>query len=265
MNLKNIESLRKAILKEEYGAEIQDSYITGASYIYQTTQFPNTSIKYKNYYVLYRINSYFGACSYEKEQLDLDLANENSGKFVKDVIKIDNLPIRIATMDAFLGSKFLHKENCNEKITIPSGTPLEKANARDELIARLANVEEGEKVALIGVVDPLVKSIKKNGAICLPCDFNLDKTSYGDIVESDMEVVLKDADKIICTAMTLSNNTFDRILEVARERGLPLTVYAQTGSAVVAQFIGKGVTSLLAEPFPFTQFSSGATEVFLYY
>ena len=41
-------------------------------------------------------------------------------------------------------------------------------------------------------------------------------------------------------------------------------MYAQTGSAIVAQFVGKGVTNLLAEPFPFTQFSSLESVLYRY-
>lgn len=265
MYFKNIEALRLAIVGEKFGKEIRDTHITGASYIYQTTQFQGTMLKYKNYYVLARVDSYFGACAHEREQLDLDLANEISGNLAKEVLNTKYLPIRIAVMDAFLGNIFSHKKNSTETVLIQEGTPIEKANSRDKLIAKLANIKSGEKIALIGVVEPLVKAIKDQGGICLPCDYNLTTTSDGQVVESDMEVVLEKADKIISTAMTLSNGTFDRLLEVAREKDLPFIVYAQTGSAIIAQFVGQGVTALLAEPFPFTQFSGGKTEVYLYY
>jgi hypothetical protein len=64
--------------------------------------------------------------------------------------------------------------------------------------------------------------------------------------------------------MTLGNGTFDRIVRIANEKRIPFTVYAQTGSAVVAQFVGKGVAGLIAEPFPFSQFSSGVTQLYCY-
>ena len=83
-------------------------------------------------------------------------------------------------------------------------------------------------------------------------------------IEKDMEKVLDSADGVICTGMTLSNGTFDRVVERVLERNIPLTVYAQTGSAVAARFVGNGITSLLAESFPFSQFSANATRVFCY-
>lgn len=79
-----------------------------------------------------------------------------------------------------------------------------------------------------------------------------------------MEKVLDKVDNVICTAMTLSNGTFDRILEVVRRRKIPLTVYAQTGGDVVARFVNRGVANLIAEPFPFTQFNFSSSQVFCY-
>ena len=98
----------------------------------------------------------------------------------------------------------------------------------------------------------------------IPCDLQMERTQWGDPVEKDMEKVLDSADGVICTGMTLSNGTFDRVVERVLERNIPLTVYAQTGSAVAARFVGNGITSLLAESFPFSQFSANATRVFCY-
>lgn len=119
------------------------------------------------------------------------------------------------------------------------------------------------KIALIGVVNPLIAAIRKRGGTCLPCDLQMERTHWGDPVEKDMEKVLDSADGVICTGMTLSNGTFDRVIERVLERSIPLTVYAQTGSAVAARFVGAGITSLVAEPFPFSQFSANATRVFV--
>ena len=136
------------------------------------------------------------------------------------------------------------------------GTPAEKADFRDNLIADIANIEQGMRIALIGVVNPLIAAIRKRGGTCLPCDLQMERTQWGDPVEKDMEKVLDSADGVICTGMTLSNGTFDRVVERVLERNIPLTVYAQTGSAVAARFVGNGITSLLAESFPFSQFSA---------
>ncbi len=167
-------------------------------------------------------------------------------------------------MDAYLGAAFKHKNHCTHVVTIDGGNPVQKARQRDSLIAEMSSFEAPQQVALIGVVNPLVDAITKRGATCLPCDLQLGETETGIKVEKDMEKVLDQADAVICTAMTLGNGTFDRILERVREKNIPLTMYAQTGSAIVAQWINHGVTSLIAEPFPFTQFNAEATDIYVY-
>jgi hypothetical protein len=259
-----VDELRQAILNGEWGPLPAALPVTGSSYIYQTTQFPASVTKYHNYYLLLRSESYFGACSHTSEQLDISIAGQLSGLPLDAVLRDERLPVQIAAMDTYLGVVRPHAEYCREIANIPAGTPIEKARRRDALIADSAAIAPGQKVALIGVVNPLVEAIVERGGTCLPCDLQLEATQWGDAVEKDMEKVLDRADSVICTAMTLSNGTFDRILERVRERQIPLTVYAQTGSAVVASFVGKGVTAWVAEPFPFTQFSADATRLYCY-
>ncbi|WP_078553786.1 Rossmann-like domain-containing protein [Bacillus alkalicellulosilyticus] len=260
----SVDDLKKSIVEGRIGPKPETFSITGASYIYQTTQFPSSTTKYHNYYLLLRVGSYFGACAHTPEQLDVDIAESMSGMPLDTTIEDSRLPVRIAGIDAYLGVVYPHSENCSKVVTLPAGTPVERAVFRDNLIAEMTDIKEGQKVALIGVVNPLVEAITKRGATCLPCDYQLKETQWGDVVEKDMEIVLGNADSVICTAMTLSNGTFDRILERVRERRIPLTVYAQTGSAVVAQFINNGVTSLIAEPFPFSQFNASESQLYCY-
>jgi hypothetical protein len=238
--------------------------ITGASSIYQTTQFPLSKTKYHNYYLLLRVESYFGACSHTVAQLDMKIAAELSGVPLLSALNDARLPVNIAAMDAYLGVVYSHTNNCFNIVEIPSGTPIEKAMFRDTLIAESADIKPSSKVALIGVVNPLIEAIKQRNGICLSCDLQMEETQWGEKIEKDMEKVLNIADNVICTGMTLSNGTFDRILERVLEKNIPLTVYAQTGSAVIAQFVGKGVTSLVAEPFPFSQFNAGSTQLYCY-
>jgi len=256
--------LWESIVSGELGTHPRELSATGASYIYQTTQFPSSETKYHNYYLLLRVESYFGACSHMPDQISIDVAGELSGTPLDICICDSRLPIRIAAMDAYLGTIFPHAEYCSNAMDLPAGTPVERANLRDNLIADTANITPGMKIALIGVVNPLISAIRHRGGICLPCDLQMEKTQWGEPVEKDMEKVLNEADGIICTGMTLSNGTFDRIVERASVRNVPLTVYAQTGSAITARFIGKGVTGLVAEPFPFSQFNAGVTQLYCY-
>ncbi|WP_262686589.1 Rossmann-like domain-containing protein [Paenibacillus baimaensis] len=260
----SVNDLREAILAGKLGPKPDTLPVTGSSSIYQTTQFPSSRIKYHNYYLLLRVEGYFGACSHTADQLDMEAAAQFSGLSLDTVIRDERLPVQIAAMDAYLGVVYPHLNQSTQVFDIPAGTPIQKAKLRDALIANMADIQAFHKVALIGVVNPLVEAIQQRGGICLPCDLQLKETQSGEAVEKDMDKVLDHADSVICTAMTLGNGTFDRILERVRERQIPLIIYAQTGSAVVAQFMNKGVTALIAEPFPFTQFSAGASQLYGY-
>lgn len=151
-----------------------------------------------------------------------------------------------------------------KRSSCPCGTPEVRARARDAAVAGLLDITEGTEVALIGVVNPLVAAIRERGGVPLLCDFNLKTSQWGDPVTTDMHEVLERAQAVVATGMTLSNGSFDTVLERCRTRGVPLVVYAQSGSAVARAFLGAGVTALSAEPFPFSQFSADPTTLYRY-
>jgi hypothetical protein len=64
-----VSDLLKEIIAGKLGQEPGELRITGASLIYQTTQFPSSKTKYHNYYLLLRVESYFGAYPHTAEQL----------------------------------------------------------------------------------------------------------------------------------------------------------------------------------------------------
>ena len=259
-----IDELIAKVVAGQIGENPDAMNVTGAAYIFQTTQFPRTNTKYYNYYTLLRVNDYFGACCHTKEQADLTIAEDLSGTKLCDALLDKRENVKIAALDAYLGNINPHKRCSDKAVIIPAGTAVDRANFRDKTIAELANIKKGEKVALIGVVNPLVKAINEKGGQCLPCDLDMKVTESGQIVEPDMEVVLSEADKVISTAMTLSNGTFDRIRERVIERGIDLIIYGQTGSAIAAHYVGNGVTAVVAEPFPFSQFTTDESNLYLY-
>ncbi|MBB5017938.1 hypothetical protein HNQ59_001223 [Chitinivorax tropicus] len=248
-----------------YGPDPETLSVVGAFWIRQSTQFPGTQQKYRNYYLLLRVGAAFGACCVERDQLDSAVAEELSGQPVSTLLKDERLAVRIAALDAYLNAVLPHRDDARATpMMLPSGTPPVRAVARDEAIVGLLKLQTAQRVGLIGVVNPLVKAIQQQGAICLPCDFNMAHTQDGLIVNQDMQPILEQADVLIVTGMTLSNGSFDQILAAARRRAIPLIVYAQTGSGIVPRFLGHGVTAISAEPFPFSQFSADPTPIYLY-
>ncbi|MFI8823784.1 Rossmann-like domain-containing protein [Streptomyces sp. NPDC053431] len=241
---------------------------TSVFWIHHGTRLAGGSTTYRNQYVLVRLGDSFGGCAFEGGEVDPRICGDASGSPLDVLLRHESRPLRIAALDAYLGHLRPHRVAARtgeaEPVTLPGGTPELRAVARDAAIAGLLDIEAGAKVGLIGVVNPLVAAIRERGGEPLPCDFNLKATQWGDPVTDDMHEVLSRAEAVVATGMTLSNGSFDTILERCRAQDTPLVVYAQSGSAVARAFLGAGVTALSAEPFPFSQFSAEETVLYRY-
>jgi len=249
----------------QHGALPADVHATSAFWVCQTTRLPGDTKTYVNRYLLLRVGRSFGACAFEKGELEVDLCARLAGSSLDLLLSDERLGVRIAALDGYLAEAHPHREAREaEAITLPAESAAVRARARDDVVAGLLEIEPGQRVALIGVVTPLIEAIQVRGGVCLPCDFNLSTTHSGQPVTDDKTVVLDEADAVVATGMTLGNGSFDRLLQTCRERGIALVVYAQTGSAIVPQFLGAGVTALSAEPFPFSHFSAEATTLYRY-
>ncbi len=262
-----VAALISSVLAGELGPAPSSVPVISAFWLHHTTRLPGAEVTYRNYYVLLRVGEVFGACSFEEGEVDASFCAEASGASLDSLLSGEApLPVRIAALDAYLASVQPHHADPRaEEIVLPAGTPDARARARDAAVAGLLEVGEGTKVALIGVVNPLVDAITARGGICLPCDFNLRETASGLQVSRDMTAVIDAADAVVATGMTLSNGSFDVLVGRCREQEKALAVYAQTGSAVVRSFLGSGVTALSAEPFPFSQFSSRPSSLYRYH
>ncbi|MGW0394802.1 Rossmann-like domain-containing protein [Streptomyces sp. NPDC003042] len=263
-----VDALITAVLAGEHGPLPSELVATSVFWIHHGTRLSGGNTTYLNQYVLVRLGGSFGGCAFEAGEIDPAICRDSSGTPLDVLLREAPRPLRIAALDAYLAEQRPHREAAEaeeaEPVTLPAGTPEVRAKARDAAIAGLLDIEEGAKVGLIGVVNPLVAAIRERGGEPLPCDFNLKATQWGDPVTTDMHEVLDRADAVVATGMTLSNGSFDAILDRCRTRGIPLVVYAQTGSAVARAFLGSGVTALSAEPFPFSQFSADPTTLYRY-
>jgi hypothetical protein len=260
-----VAALTAAVLAGSHGPLPSELDVTSAFWLHNTTRLPGADVTYRNYYVLLRVGEVFGACSFEEGEVDSDYCAEASGRPLSDLLADGPLPVRIAALDAYLANVEPHHLSAQaEEVILPAGTPDIRARARDAAVAGLLDVSDGSKVALIGVVNPLVDAITALGGTCLPCDFNLRETASGLPVSRDMTEVIDAADAVVATGMTLSNGSFDTLLDRCLQQLKPLAIYAQTGSAVARAFLGSGVTALSAEPFPFSQFSARPTSLYRY-
>ncbi len=85
-----VNDLRQEILAGSLGTDPKEMFVTGSAYIYQTTQFPSSTTKYGNYYLLLRIDEYFGACSHMPDQLSMDLSSQYAGASVAELLREKN-------------------------------------------------------------------------------------------------------------------------------------------------------------------------------
>ncbi|MFF4852093.1 Rossmann-like domain-containing protein [Streptomyces sp. NPDC001194] len=264
----SVDGLVEAVLAGEHGPLPSELVATSVFWIHHGTRLAGGDTTYLNQYVLVRLGGSFGGCAFEAGEIDPAVCRDSCGVPLDALLREAPRPLRIAALDAYLSQTRPHRAAATageaEPVILPAGTPEMRARARDAAIAGLLDIEAGARVALIGVVNPLVEAIRERGGEPLPCDFNLETTQWGDPVTDDMDEVLERAEAVVATGMTLSNGSFDTALERCRSRGIPLIVYAQTGSAVARAFLGSGVTALCAEPFPFSQFSAEETVLYRY-
>ncbi len=259
-----VDGLVAEVLANRHGPDPGSVVATSVFWVHHGTRLAGGDTTYRNQYVLVRVGSAFGACAFAEGEADPAVCANYSGSPVSALLTEAPAPVRVAALDAYLGHVRPHRTSEAERVVLPVGTPEERARARDAAVAGLLDVGQGAKVALIGVVNPLVAAIRDRGAECLPCDLSLRTTQWGDPVTPDMRDVLGVADAVVATGMTIGNGTFDEILSTCRSRDVPLVVYAQTASAVARHFLGNGVTALSAEPFPFSQFSADETALYRY-
>ncbi|MGW3560939.1 Rossmann-like domain-containing protein [Streptomyces sp. NPDC000963] len=261
----SVDALVEEVLAGVHGPPPAETVATSVFWIHHGTRLAGGDTTYLNQYVLVRLGGSFGGCAFEAGDIDPAICREASGTPLDVLLREAPRPLRIAALDAYLSEVRPHRAAEDaESVVLPAGTPEVRARARDAAIAGLLDIAPGAQVGLIGVVNPLVAAIRERGGTPLPCDFNLKATQWGDPVTTDMHEVLDRAEAVVATGMTLGNGSFDTLLERCRARGVPLVVYAQSGSAVARAFLGSGVTALSAEPFPFSQFSAEETILYRY-
>ncbi|ADG80301.1 Putative heavy-metal chelation domain-containing protein OS=Tsukamurella paurometabola (strain ATCC 8368 / DSM / CCUG 35730 / CIP 100753 / JCM 10117 / KCTC 9821 / NBRC 16120 / NCIMB 702349 / NCTC 13040) OX=521096 GN=Tpau_3723 PE=4 SV=1 [Tsukamurella paurometabola] len=241
-----------------------DEVARSVFFVTHGTRLAGSAHRYRNRYVLVRVADAFGACAFEEGELDSSVA-DLSGEPLAALLEHRSQPVRIAAADAALGARAPHRDDPRAELRVlPTGTPDVRAEARDAAVAELLTFPAGARVALIGVVNPLVAAIRERGGEPLLADRNLERTQWDDRVFADHREVIERADAVVATGMTLGNGTFDEILATCRARDIPLAVYAQSGAAVARAFLGSGLSALSAEHFPFSQFSADASPMYLY-
>ena len=158
-----------ALACEHLDAQHDDGPVARSVFTVQHgTRLASDSALYRNQYVLVRVAGAFGGCALEASELAPELT-ELSGMPVRQLLEHPCLPVRTAALDAWLAARQPHRDDPRARpMTLPRGTPDTRARARDAAVAQLLPVAAGQRIALIGVVNPLVAPLRARGAEVLP-------------------------------------------------------------------------------------------------
>ncbi len=204
---------------------------------------------YRNEVLSLRVEASVGSAAVEPGQLDDDEVFACVGRTVRELLRHPVLAVRVAVLDAVTQHA---RPVAGTAVIVPAGTSAEKSRARAGLVVDLVPRPRGEAcVAVIGVVNSLLAELRERDIAYLPCDLKGGFTEWGEEIVQEADAALECASALLVSGMTLANGTFDRLLRHSRRAGIPLVVFAQTGSGIFPHLLDAGVTAVSAEPYPF--------------
>ncbi|GAA3200562.1 Rossmann-like domain-containing protein [Nonomuraea roseoviolacea] len=256
----NLTTLTRRALAGELGPEPAKERVSTAFTTRQGVRHDSRGRAYRNHVVSLRVGRAVGSCAVEPDEVADVTVEECVGASVADLLAHQAPAIRVAALDAYLMSSRPH---WGERVTVPAGTSLDKSLARAAAVTDLVPAD-AERVLVVGVVNSLLHRLRERGVRYVPCDLKGGSTEWGEPVTTDVTQALDGCDCVLASGMTLGNGSFSVLLGHARDRGKPLVMYAQTGSAILPHFLGAGVTAVSAEPYPFFWLDGGDTVVFRY-
>ncbi|KAF0846065.1 hypothetical protein [Nocardia caishijiensis] len=221
---------------------------------------------YRNEVLSIRVGAAVGSCGLEPGTAADDLIDDCVAATVGDLLEHRVTSVRIAALDAYLMHGHPHPNAADlpgEPVVVAGPTSLAKSRRRAHTVIDLlpAGVT---KVLVVGVVGSLLAELRDRSIAYVPCDLAGGATEWGEPIFESVSAAPSDYDALLVTGMTLGNGTFDEFRAIARERALPLVLFAQTGSAVLPWFLGAGVHAVSAEPYPFFSLDGAASTLVTY-
>ncbi|MHA6803914.1 Rossmann-like domain-containing protein [Salinifilum ghardaiensis] len=231
----------------------------------QGSQHSGRRSSYVNTVLSIRVHDAVGSCAVEPGELGEREVQEIVGCRVDALLSHPEPAVRVAALDAYLTCVRPHISDPRRRtVRLPPGGSLEKSTARARAVAELVHVPAGGRVAVIGVVNSLLSALRERGVDYVACDLRGGRTEWDEPVLQCHRQAIGRARAVLASGMVLGNDTFNEIAGLCRDRGLALTMFAQTGSAVARELLGSGVDALSAEPYPFFWLTGDATEIHLY-
>lgn len=231
----------------------------------QGSQHSDRRSSYVNTVLSIRVGDAVGSCAVEPGAFGDRQVQEVVGCGVDALLSDAEPAVQVAALDAYLAYLHPHARHPQARsVRLPAGDSLEKSTARAGAVAELVRVPAGGCVAVIGVVNSLLAALRERSVDYVACDLKGGRTEWDEPVIRCHTEAIGRADAVVASGMVLGNGTFDEISELCGERGIPLAMFAQTGSAVLRELLGSRVDALSAEPYPFFWCTGDATDIHLY-
>lgn len=219
---------------------------------------------YRNHVISLRVDQAVGSAAVEPDEVADDTVYDCVGSSVGELLTHPLAAIRVAALDAYLMTITPHERSGATAVTIPAGDSYTKSMVRAAGVVELVEVAPRARVLVVGVVNSLLHQLRARNLRYVPCDRKGGRTEWDEPVITDPAAAVDGCDALLVSGMTLANGTFAELLEAARRAGVPLVLFAQTGSAIAPWFVGAGVAAVCAEPYPFFWLSGGPTVVYHY-
>lgn len=248
-----------------FGPPPETLRISSAFTTHQAVRHDGRHTGYRNEVLSLRLAGAVGSCAVEPGSLPGDVVAECAGADAGRLLGHRLLPVRVAALDAYLMHVRPHG-TASGAVTcpLPGGSSLLRSRARARAAVGLLRLPPTSTVLVVGVVNSLLEELRTRGLSYVPCDFKGGTTEWGEPVTTDAVEALDRCDAVLASGMTLGNGTFEELRIQAARRGMPLVMFAQTGSAVLPRLLGAGVTAVCAEPYPFFWLDGGPGSLHLY-
>ncbi|WP_216910820.1 Rossmann-like domain-containing protein [Nocardia noduli] len=219
--------------------------------------------RYRNEIISVRVGSAVGSCGLEPDRRvdHAEIVSDCVGATVAALLDHAVPAVRIAALDGYLMHRHPHPSaagRTGRTIVVDGASSLIKSRNRARTVVDLLPTRGIRTVLVVGVVNSLLAELRARGIGYIPCDRAGGTTEWDEPVLRSTEAITTPYDAMLVTGMTLVNGSFDPLLEHAGRHGMPLVMFAQTGSAVLPWFLGDdAVTAISAEPYPFFSLDGG--------
>ncbi|WP_309117367.1 Rossmann-like domain-containing protein [Saccharothrix sp.] len=248
--------LVRRVRTAELGPDPADCAVSVAFTTRQGARHATRGQSYRNTVVSLRVGEAVGSCAVEPGD-EPDVA-DCAGTTVADLLDHPHAAVRTAALDAYLMHAHPHETSNAKHVTVDAGDSLAKSMSRARAVVDLLDPQPGQRVLVVGVVNSLLQHLRARDVRYVPCDLKGGRTEWDEPIVTDFRDT--DFDLVLASGMTLGNGTFEALLATGR----PVTLFAQTASAVAPWFLGHGARAVSAEPYPFFWLHGGPSTLFHY-